>query len=473
MTQNIAKAAPLSGAPKIHMPSIFGIVAGKPLLYHIPVTGQRPMEICVEGLCDGVKFENGMLLGEAKTHQVFRIQVRAKNELGQTEKTVEVTVGENTQLLTPLLGFTTWNAFANKVRQEDVEQTAEQMAKRGLREVGYGYVNLDSGWQKEYGGELDAILPNEKFPDMKAMTDKIHSLGLRAGIYSTPMRTAWGCPEGYEWVPGCTTGEPDLFMPDTMGGIGLVHKEENNVRQWEQWGFDYLKYDWSLPDPVNAEKMRKPLMASKRAFAYCITVLAHHAFKSYWKQYCNSWRDNEDSIDEWANLKRRLLTVDKWLGVVCRGHFYDLDMLEIGAMDWNEDKSRLTEDEALFAFTMRAFFLSPIQISCKLDKLSDFEFDMICNDEILTLHQDALCDYPQLAYRSEDETVKLYKRVLENGDCAIAVFNTRDEDFEHTYETEDECLVRDVWSKEDIVTAKAFAFTVPAHGVRVFRLTKK
>ncbi|MBQ1265090.1 MAG: hypothetical protein IIY04_06670 [Oscillospiraceae bacterium] len=472
MAQMIAKAAPFSGAPKIHMPSVFGVPTGKPLLYYIPVTGQRPMDICVEGLCEGLCFENGVLQGTARKDAQFQLRITARNELGTAEKCVAVTVGDNMQLLTPLLGFTSWNAFAHKVRQEDMEQTAQQMAELGLRELGYGYVNLDSGWQKEYGGEFDAIMPNEKFPDMKAMTDKIHSLGLRAGIYSTPMRTAWGCPEGYEWVPGCTVGEPDPFMPDTMGGIGLIHKEENNVRQWQAWEFDYLKYDWSLPDPVNAEKMRVPLMASKRAFAFCVTVLAHHAFKSYWKQYCNSWRDDEDSIDEWDNIKRRLLTVDKWLGVVNRGHFFDLDMLEIGAMEWNEDKTRLTPEEALFAFTMRAFFLSPIQISCKLDKLSAFEFDMICNDEILAINQDAECDYPQLAWKSEDEAVKIYRRSLENGASAIAVFNTKEEAFAHTYELEEDCLVRDVWAKEDIVSAKKFDFTVPAHGVRVFRFGK-
>lgn len=472
MAPKLAKADPFDGNPIIHMPSVFGIATGKPLLYHVPVTGKRPLDIRIEGLCNGLRFENGMLLGTANKDTQFDLLITANNELGTAEKRVAVTVAENTQLLTPLLGFTSWNAYANHVRQEDIEQTAKQMAENGMRDLGYGYVNLDSGWQKAYGGEFDAVMPNEKFPDMKGMTEKIHALGLRTGIYSTPMRTAWGCPDGYEWVPGCTVGEPDLFMPDTMGGIGLVHKEENNVRQWEQWGFDYLKYDWSLPDPVNAEKMRKPLMASKRAFAFCVTVLAHHAFKSYWKQYCNSWRDNEDSIDDWDNIRRRLSTVDKWLGVVNRGHFYDLDMLEIGAMDWNEDKTRLTEDEALFAFTLRAFFLSPIQVSCKLDKLSEFDYDMICNDEILALHQDALCDYPQLAWQSEDKTVKRYKRTLENGDCAIAIFNTREDVFAHTYEAENECRIRDVWAKEDIAAAKRFDFAVPAHGVRVFRLCK-
>jgi alpha-glucosidase (family GH31 glycosyl hydrolase) len=67
-----------------------------------------------------------------------------------------------------------------------------KMVESGIAEYGYSYVNLDSGWQHEYGGEFDAIMPNFKFPDMKEMTDRIHALGFKCGIYSTPMLNAWG-----------------------------------------------------------------------------------------------------------------------------------------------------------------------------------------------------------------------------------------------------------------------------------------
>ncbi len=56
-----------------------------------------------------------------------------------------------------MLGFTTWNAFGDRVTREDVERSAALLIPTGLADCGYSYVNLDLGWQLEYGGEFDAI----------------------------------------------------------------------------------------------------------------------------------------------------------------------------------------------------------------------------------------------------------------------------------------------------------------------------
>jgi alpha-galactosidase len=40
--------------PRINGPSIFGIRPGSPFLYHIPATGQRPMQFSVSGLPEGL-----------------------------------------------------------------------------------------------------------------------------------------------------------------------------------------------------------------------------------------------------------------------------------------------------------------------------------------------------------------------------------------------------------------------------------
>ena len=54
-----------------------------------------------------------------------------------------------------------------------------------MRDAGYVYVNIDDTWE----GKRDAngvIHTNEKFPDMKALADYVHSKGLKLGIYSSP-----------------------------------------------------------------------------------------------------------------------------------------------------------------------------------------------------------------------------------------------------------------------------------------------
>lgn len=471
MNMKIAKAQPFSGAPVIQMPSVYGVPCGKPILYHIPVTGERPLKVSAEGLDSGLTLENGVISGTVQESCEFTVTLKAGNQQGVCEKQVLFRVGEDIMLLTPLMGFTTWNAFGSSVSQKDVETTAALITETGLREYGYRYVNLDSGWQKEYGGVFDAIQPNSKFPDIAAMYDRIHALGLQGGIYATPMLTAWGCPEAFASIPGCTRGEPDPLCTNTMGGIGVVHCEKNNVRQWEKWGVDYLKYDWAPCDPPTADFMKKELLVSNRAFAFCITTSASESYGHYWSKNCTSWRNNADSIDEWPRLAAYMASVDRWKKYVRPGHFYDLDMLETGAMEWNSGTNRLTDEEKLFAYTLRAFFISPIQLSCRIDQMTEFEFNMVCNEEIIALNQDSLCDYPTLVHNDKEKNAKLYTRTLEKGDRALAVFNLGEEQLDDQLLFEKEMHVRNLWSHEDMGNLSVLHFTAQPHGVQVFRIS--
>ena len=476
MAVKIAKATPFEGAPKILAPSVFGASVGKDFIYRIPVIGQRPISISAEGLIEGITFENGILRGNIKENCEFEILITAKNTLGETAKHLKISVGFDNALRTPLMGFTSWNAFASRVTQQDIENTADYMVKSGIADYGYDYVNTDSGWQKEYGGKYDAIMPNSKFPDMKKMCDKIHSLGFKAGIYSTPMLTAWGCPKEFESIPGCTRGEPDILLTGCNGGVGMEHMEENNVRQWEEWGMDYLKYDWALTDPYTADFMKRALLNSSRDISFCVTVLADFNYAAYWKKNCCSWRDGMDAVNRWDVLLKLFGTVDKWKDVVCQGHFYDLDMLEIGQVDSSETgdpnelhlKRGFSDYEKLFSYSMRAFFSSPLQLSCLLTKLSEFEFNLICNEEIIAINQDALASYPEKI--KDDGSVRIYRRELENGDTAYAIFNISENAVTEKLCLPENCVLRDLWLKENVADSGKFEHTVPPHSVKILKV---
>ena len=472
MSVKIAKATPFEGKPKIMMPSVYGFSTGKEMFYTVPVIGKRPIHISVRNLPDGLCFTDGKFSGKIDADVEYSVTVIAENELGRAEKEVRLSVAPDNLLRTPLMGFTTWNAYESAVSAEKVLRAAHLMRDLGIAEYGYGYINLDSGWQKEYGGKYDAVMPNEKFPDMKAMYDEIHSLGFHGGIYSTPMLTAWGCPREYGSVPGCTVGEPDILYTMQNGGIGVVRKEENNVRQWVEWGVDYLKYDWTPTDPHNAEFMKKELRAAERDIAFCATVSASDAYGRYWQKNCSSWRDNCDSVPYFSNIRNRFDTVDKWENFVCAGHFYDLDMLAIGRQDLFSELPSLSENEELAEYTMTAFFSSPIQLSCHLDKLTEFEFDMICNDEIIEINQDSLASYPKLQKTYGQRDTVIYRRELCNGDFAVAVFNMGDTAFSDTYELGGMYRVRDVWAKENIGTADRLEIELMPHSAAVYRMSE-
>ena len=465
----IAHSTPFAGRPVIHTPSVFGAATGKPILYRIPVTGKRPVRITVTGLADGLSCSDGVISGAVREDSEFSVCVRADNAEGGDEKRIRFVIAPDTRLLTPLMGFTSWNAFGSRVTQELMEKTADTLISSGLADYGYCYVNIDSGWQHEYGGEFDAVMPNAKFPDMKGFCGRTHAKGLKCGIYSTPMLKAWGCPEELEYIPGCTRGEPDPLYSCTLP-IGVEKLEANNVRQWDEWGFDYLKYDWTPCDPTHAARMRKELLRAKRDFAMCVTVNAREWYWKFWRENCTSWRCNADSLDRWDKIKAFLDGIDKWKPAVCGGHYFDLDMLETGAMVWNDGKTRITEDEAIFAYSMRAFFQSPLQLSCDLGKMTGFEFDLYTNDEVIAIDQDALSEFPE---RVEDGNKDLltYKRRLEDGSSVFAVFNLSDDEEERELDFDSPVTLRDLWAKEDVARCEKHICKVPAHGAVLLKAT--
>ena len=74
--------------------------------------------------------------------------------------------------------------------------------------------------KRQHAMPMATIITNQKFPDMKGLTDYVHSLGLRMGIYSSP-------------------------GPKTCGGyLGSWQHEDQDAKTYGDWGIDYLKYDW-------------------------------------------------------------------------------------------------------------------------------------------------------------------------------------------------------------------------------------
>ena len=165
----IAKANPFGGKPVIHLSSLYGASLGKEVILRIPVTGARPIELCADGLPEGLVLSEGVVRGVVEREGDYPVVIHASNREGAAEKRVCIKIHPDTRLLTPLMGFTSWNAFGSEVSQEKMERTARVMLESGLCDYGYNYVNVDSGWQKEYGGAFDAVMPNEKFPDMKGL----------------------------------------------------------------------------------------------------------------------------------------------------------------------------------------------------------------------------------------------------------------------------------------------------------------
>ncbi len=117
---------------------------------------------------------------------------------------------------TPPMGWNSWNYFADKVDDKGVRAAADEIVATGMKDAGYIYVNIDDTCEGKRD-EKGVLHTNEKFPDMKALADYVHSKGLKLGIYSGPgEKTCAGYP------------------------ASLGH-EEQDAKLYAEWGSDYLK----------------------------------------------------------------------------------------------------------------------------------------------------------------------------------------------------------------------------------------
>jgi hypothetical protein len=218
--------------------------------YRIPTQGERPIQFEIKGLPEGLKLdaEKGIITGKTPTNRGDHLMtITAKNGHGETSRPFKVVVG-NKLALTPPTGWNSWGGEMIMVSDTLMRKATDTIVERGLADVGFQYVGIDDCWMRlnqqmfderrawtvkkhaayDHIGtktigpirdELGNILPNGKFPDMKAMTDYIHSHGLKAGIYSTP-----GVKTCQEWA-------------------GSYGHESADADQYAKWGFDLLKYD--------------------------------------------------------------------------------------------------------------------------------------------------------------------------------------------------------------------------------------
>ncbi|MBR6588416.1 MAG: NPCBM/NEW2 domain-containing protein, partial [Kiritimatiellae bacterium] len=227
---------PESPKPQFNGANVWGVRPGHEVIFRVPVSGKRPLKFTAENLPEGVTFDEkkGVLRGSAPQMKGrYPITVTAENEYGKASATIKVCVGD-TLALTPPMGWNSWNYVCDRVSDATVRRQAEAMVARGLADHGYQFVNIDDFWQRNNGTrgkgrpELNGperaddgtILPNAKFPDMKALADYVHGMGLKIGLYSSP---------GPHTCGGCT------------GSYGY---EEIDAKTWAGWGYDYVKYDW-------------------------------------------------------------------------------------------------------------------------------------------------------------------------------------------------------------------------------------
>lgn len=416
-------------APRINGPEIFGVRPGHPFLYHIPATGDRPMGFSGDDLPSGLTLDpkTGNIAGSIKKEGKYNVTFHAKNALGTSDKKFMIVVGESIAL-TPPMGWNSWNHYAARITQEIVLQNAKAMADSGLIHHGWTYVNIDDTWQGARGGPFNAIQSNEKFPDIRGLCDAVHALGLKVGIYSTPWITSYAShiggsadnPEG-TWAKspepqkgrGPNTGNP----PWVLGKFSFA---KNDAQQWGAWGIDYLKYDWLPNKAPETKEMADALRASGRDIIYSLSNNLRPTDAPLVTPLANCWRTTGDIKANWKSMSDRGFGQDKWAPYCAPGHWNDPDMLEIGTKEKNQPG--LTPDEEYTHMTLWCLISAPLLLGNDLSEMTPFTLNLLENDEVLAVNQDALGKQATTVFQDGD--VRVLAKDMADGSKAVGLFNT-------------------------------------------------
>ena len=449
---------------RLHGARITGVRPGHPFLYGIPATGERPIRFSAEGLPQGLSLDasSGRISGALDKAGEYSLTLEAQNARGRDRRVLRIVCGD-TIALTPPLGWNSWNCFANAVDDAKVRSAADALVASGLAQHGWTYINIDDCW--EAGRDTQGnILSNEKFPDMKALGEYIHSQGLRFGIYSSP-------------------------GPQTCAGFTASYQhEQQDVATWASWGVDYVKYDWCSYDSIAKDKslpeLKKPYVVMRAALDSAprdiVFSLCQYGMGDVWQWGAevggNCWRTTGDITDTWNSLSGIGFGQNGHEKYAKPGHWNDPDMLVVGKVGWgNLHPTRLTPNEQYTHLSLWCLLAAPLLIGCDMAQLDEFTLNLLTNDEVLDIDQDPL-GIPAARVAQQGQT-EVWSRPLEGGALAVGLFNRGPQEASVTAVWKELDIVgprrvRDLWRQTDLGPhSTSFTTPVPRHGAVLLRLT--
>ncbi len=478
---------------KINGAKVFGVRPGNPFLYSIAATGKRPISFDAINLPGGLTIDktNGQITGIVSLKGEYKVTLLAQNELGQAERELRISVGEKIAL-TPPMGWNSWNCWACAVDDAKVRASADAMVSSGLVNHGWTYINIDDCWEIKpetddevlKGDARDSkgfINTNKKFPDMKSLSDYVHSKGLKLGIYSGP-------------------------GPQTCAGFTASYQYElQDAQRYGEWGIDYLKYDWCSYGQIAKDRslpeLKKPYQVMRTALDKVprdiVYGLCQYGMGDVWEWGeevgGNLWRTTGDIIDTWSSMSKIGFGEAGHEQYAKPGHWNDPDMLVVGLVGWGPQlhPSRLTPDEQYTHISLWSLLASPLLIGCDLSRMDDFTLNLLTNDEVIAINQDPLGKQATRIFNQDGK--QIWVKELEDGSKAVGLFYVGDEEKKtpadyFDWEPKSNATIslpatsigfngkftaRDVWRQEDLgMFEEKFEVEVPWHGVALLKINK-
>ena len=303
------------------------------------------------------------------------------------------------------------------------------------------------------------------------MVHAIHVRGLKAGVYTSP-------------------------GPWTCGGyVGAYRHEAADARQFAQWGFDFLKYDWCSYGGVaggsDLAHLKKPYQVIaaelKKQDRDIVLNLCQYGMGEVWKwggEVGQCWRTTGDlgveaaksglpgfyqvgfsNAQHWKNARPGCWNDPDYLLI---GYVGDARVMGVG------HKTTLTPAEQYSYMSMWCLMAAPLIFSGDMARLDPFTVNVLCNAEVIGVDQDALGRQARIVRKTANEFVLL--KDLEDGSKALGLFNLAEKPATIGVDWADLGLsgkmhVRDLWRQAELPAADGrFEAKLPRHGVALVRL---
>lgn len=392
---------------------------------------------------------------------------------------------------TPPMGWNSWNAFRTEVNEDKVLGAAQTIVQTGLARLGYTYINIDDGWwlkRRTSDGRLQvrtAIFPSAAVggaeeTSFRPLVDRLHGMGLKAGIYTDVGRNA--CSQAYDLtspnLPVGTTAEREVGLHG--------HVDQDIDLYFKDWGFDYVKVDACGIADYGADRRHvkdlgyRPLAplqqrgslarsdekAIRALYQQVADALARarptHDYilsicnwgaanvRAWGKDVGTIWRTSDDISPNWTRMLHSFDTVSGRALYAHPGAWNDPDMLFVGTGDF--DAHHLTE--ARTHFSLWAIANAPLLIGYDLRDAPQSLLDIWGNAEVVAVNQDPAGNQGVVAFTSDDVQI-IVKTLKEPGAKAVVVVNRGLAPMEAVLTADHLRLaadtpveLRDLWSKE-------------------------
>ncbi len=357
------------------------------------------------------------------------------------------------------MGWSSWNNFRVNINEQMIREQADALVSSGMYAAGYRFINIDDGY---FGGRdsFGKLFVNaQKFPSgMRALTNYIHSKGLKAGIYTDAGNNTCG----------------SIWDKDSLGiGAGIYgHVNQDLDLFFHQWKFDFLKVDWCGGEKMKLseeEEYTKLIHAVKAIDSNIVFNVCRWKFPGEWVIHqADSWRVSGDISEKFSSILH-IIDLNKDLyKYSSAGHYNDMDMLQVGrGMSYDEDKTH---------FSMWCMLNSPLLAGNDLRHMSQQTVEILTNKEVIALNQDAL--FVQAKQIFSDNNIEVWVKPLaaKKGKAkAIAIMNRGNQEVVFTFQSQaveisSNSSLRDLWLHKDLgKTGTERSFTIPKHGIVVLK----